>query len=103
MLGFVLIATLYGYGQPLLPIQILWLELFIDLSTSVAFEREPAEPDIMRRPPRPAAQHLLTRELLARLSLGGSVSAIGALLLFLWHDPLAGGQTAFDEARWLAF
>ena len=44
-----------------LPIQILWLELFIDLSTSVAFEREPAEPDLMRPPaprPRPAAAQL---------------------------------------------
>ena len=52
LLGFILIATIAGFGQPLLPIQILWLELFIDLSTSVAFEREPAEPGLMTRPPR---------------------------------------------------
>ena len=44
LLGFILIATLAGFSQPLLPLQILWLELFIDLSTSVAFEREPEEP-----------------------------------------------------------
>ena len=56
LLGFILIATIYGFGQPLLPLQILWLELFIDLSTSVAFEREPAEPDLMRRPPRRPAR-----------------------------------------------
>ena len=31
LLGFIFIATVAGYGQPLLPIQILWLELFIDL------------------------------------------------------------------------
>jgi hypothetical protein len=30
LLGFVLIATLYGFSQPLLPIHILWLEFFID-------------------------------------------------------------------------
>jgi len=47
LLGFILLATLAGFGQPLLPIQILWLELFIDLAASVAFEREPPEPDIM--------------------------------------------------------
>jgi len=41
LLGFILVATIAGFGQPLLPLQILWLELFIDLSTSVAFEREP--------------------------------------------------------------
>ena len=53
LLGFILIATIAGYSQALLPIQVLWLELFIDLSASIAFEREPAEPDIMTRPPRP--------------------------------------------------
>ena len=53
LLGFLLIATLAGFSLPLLPLQILWLELFIDLSTSVAFEREPEEPDAMRRRPRP--------------------------------------------------
>src|SRR3990172_8366752 len=53
LLGFILIATLAGYDRPLLPLQILWLELFIDLSTSIAFEREPEEPGAMLRPPRP--------------------------------------------------
>ena len=53
LLGFILIATIAGSSQALLPIQVLWLELFIDLSASIAFEREPAEPDIMTRPPRP--------------------------------------------------
>lgn len=33
LLGFVLIATIAGFAQPLLPIQILWAELFIDIST----------------------------------------------------------------------
>ena len=65
LLGFILIATLAGYGQPLLPIQILWLELFIDVSTSVAFEREPEEPGAMERPPRPRDEPLLSRGLLA--------------------------------------
>jgi Ca2+-transporting ATPase len=49
LLGFILVATIAGLSQPLLPIQILWAELFIDLSASVAFEREPEEPGAMRR------------------------------------------------------
>ncbi len=44
LLGFILIATLAGFKQPLLPLQILWLELFIDISASVAYERVPEEP-----------------------------------------------------------
>ena len=45
-LGFILISTIFvAERQVLLPLQILWMEFFIDLSTSIAFEREPAEPD----------------------------------------------------------
>ena len=68
LLGFILIATIAGFGQPLLPIQILWLELFIDLSTSVAFELEKAEPDLMRRPPRRRGVPLMTGGLLGRIA-----------------------------------
>jgi len=97
LLGFILIATLTGFDQPLLPIQILWLELFIDLSTSIAFEREPAEPDLMTRPPRPVGRPLLTDELLLRIVIAGGYSAVAALVLMANHD---GG---FQHARWLAF
>ncbi len=97
LLGFLLIATLAGIGQPLLPIQILWLELFIDTSTSVAFEREPPEPDLMRRPPRPVGEPLLTNLLLLRVAAAGAISAIAALILVETH---AGG---FEHARWLAY
>jgi Ca2+-transporting ATPase len=97
LLGFLLIATLAGFDQPLLPIQILWLELFIDLSTSVAFEREPEEPDSMRRPPRPRDRPLLPASLLARIAAAGSFSALAALAVLAWHP---GG---FEHARWVAF
>ena len=97
LLGFILIATLAGFGQPLLPIQILWLELFIDLAASVAFEREPAEPDIMHRPPRPRDQPLLTWGLLVQIAAAGGVTAVAALAILVGHDGTA------DHARWVAF
>jgi len=97
LLGFILIASISGFVQPLLPIQILWLELFIDLATSVAFEREPAEPDVMHRPPHPRDVPLLTRGLLGRIAVAGGFTAVAALGLMLWHG---GG---LDHARWLAF
>jgi Ca2+-transporting ATPase len=95
LLGFIFIATVVGYSQALLPIQVLWLELFIDLSASIAFEREPAEPDIMTRPPRPAGRPLLTRDLLGRIAGAGGFSALAAL----WLMTLSGGG---DHGRWLA-
>jgi Ca2+-transporting ATPase len=97
LLGFVLVATLAGYGQPLLPLQILWLELFIDVSTSVAFEREPEEPGAMQRPPRPPDRPLLPTALLGRIALAGGFTALTALVVL----ELRGGD--FEHARWLAF
>ncbi len=97
LLGFLLIATTFGFDQPLLPLQILWLELFIDLSTSIAFEREPAEPDLMTRPPRPAHRPLLDRGLLLQLAVAGGYSAVAALILLAYHG---GGA---EHARWLAY
>jgi Ca2+-transporting ATPase len=97
LLGFILIATLVGYGQPLLPLQILWLELFIDLATSVAFEREAEEPGAMRRPPRPRGQPLLTVPLLVRIALAGSFTALTALAAMQAHPGDA------DHVRWLAY
>jgi Ca2+-transporting ATPase len=97
LLGFLLIATLVGFSRPLLPIQILWLELFIDLSTSVAFEREPPEPDVMTRPPRRVATPLLTNGLLARITLAGGFSAVAALAL-LATDPRGP-----EHGQWLAY
>ena len=97
LLGFILIATLAGYSQPLLPIQILWLELFIDVSTSVAFEREAEEPGAMRRPPRPRGVPLLPASLLSRIGLAGGFTAVAALVVI----QLRGGDA--DHARWLAY
>jgi Ca2+-transporting ATPase len=97
LLGFVLIATIAGFDQPLLPIQILWAELFIDVATSVAFEREAEEPGAMRRPPRPRSRPLLDRGILGGVTLAGGFSATAALVLMLL---VSGG---FDHARWVAF
>ena len=96
-LGFILIATIYGFGQPLLPLQILWMELFIDISTSAAFELEKAEPDLMTRRPRDRTVPLLTNDLLGRIAVAGSYSAIAALLVMVTHPGTA------EHARWLAY
>lgn len=97
LLGFILIATIAGFGQPLLPLQILWLELFIDLSTSVAFEREPEEPGAMTRPPRRRGERLLTNGILVRIGLAGGFTASAGLAILLI------GSAGFDELRWVAY
>jgi calcium-translocating P-type ATPase len=97
LLGFILIATIAGFGQPLLPLQILWLELFIDLSTSVAFEREPEEPGAMQKPPRPRDLPLLDRGILVRIAGAGGFSAGAAFIILVAHPG------PFEHVRWVAF
>ena len=97
-LGFIFISTLFiAERQVLLPLQILWMELFIDLSTSVAFEREPPEPGLMTRPPRHAERPLLTKGILAGICIAGGYTALAALALMLLH----GGD--FAHAAWFAY
>jgi Ca2+-transporting ATPase len=97
LLGFIFLAAIAGSTQALLPIQILWLELFIDITTAVAFEREPPEPGIVDRPPRRQGEPLLSRPILARIVLAGGFSAAAALAVV----TVLGGPA--DHARWLAF
>jgi P-type Ca2+ transporter type 2C len=97
-LGFILISTIVVSGQQvLIPIQILWMEFFIDLSTSVAFEREPPEPQLMHRPPRRADLPLLTSATLAKIGVAGGFTALAALVLMLVHDG------TFEHTAWLAY
>ncbi len=97
LLGFILVATLAGHGQPLLPLQILWLELFIDLAASIAFEREAEEPGAMRRPPRPRDEPLLTNALLGRIVLAGGFTALATLAVVELTT------VAEDHVRWFAY
>jgi Ca2+-transporting ATPase len=97
-LGFILISTIFvAERQVLLPLQILWMEFFIDLSTSIAFEREPVEPGLMSRPPRHADRPLLTNGILGGIVGAGGFTAVAALVIMLTNG---GG---FDHAAWLAY
>lgn len=97
-LSFILISTIFIVErQVLIPLQILWMEFFIDLSTSVAFEREAAEPGLMDRPPRHARQPLLTNGILGGIVGAGAFTAVAALAIMLTQS---GG---FEHAAWLAY
>jgi Ca2+-transporting ATPase len=57
------LASLIGLPVPLLPVQILWVNLVTDGLPAVALGLEPAERDTMRRPPRPPSESIFARGL----------------------------------------
>jgi P-type Ca2+ transporter type 2C len=83
----------------LLPVHIVFLELIIDPACSLVFEAERAEPDLMRRMPRPPTARLFSLPTVVVAVLQGlSVLAV-CLAIFV----LARGGHGADAARALTF
>jgi Ca2+-transporting ATPase len=56
------VAILAGYPAPLLPVQILYINLATDGLPAIALGVSPPDPDIMKRPPRDPKETLFTSE-----------------------------------------
>jgi Ca2+-transporting ATPase len=77
-------AIAAGLPAPLLPLQILWVNLVTDILPAMALVRDPAEPDVMRRPPRDPREAFMTWTFGARMLVEGAVLAAGVLSAYLW-------------------
>ncbi len=74
----VLVPLLFGWQYPhiLLPLHVIFLELVMDPIAAIAFENEPAEPNLLRKPPRVASASLFSwREIGAAILQGAVISA----------------------------
>jgi len=78
------IAILLGMPLPLLPLQILWINLVTDSLPALALGMEPKEKDVMQRPPRPPEESLFAKGLWQRTVCSGILMAVGCLWMFDW-------------------
>ena len=85
----IFLAPLLGFAIPLLPTQILWINLVTDGLPGLALVAEPAEKDIMKRPPRPPKENLFAGGLVARILLTGIILTPAAIF-----RSMVGSRTA---------
>ncbi len=96
-----LFATLLGLPLPLLPIQILWMNLVTDGFPALALAVDPKAPDLMKRRPRRPEARLLDRGRLAAIGLEGLM--LSAIALGAFSYSLYGLHQDVEQARTVAF
>ena len=84
--GLALAPLLTGWPLILGPVHIALLEMIVDPVCSLAFEAEPEEEDIMRRPPRAPDSPLVSRGLLGWSGLQGGLALALLIALAAWAN-----------------
>ena len=89
-LAIMLVAVLLGWPMPLLPIQLLWINLITDGLPALALATDPIDRDVLQRPPRPSQSRLIDRALLGRAAFTAVLTASVALFGFGWEMAHSG-------------
>jgi magnesium-transporting ATPase (P-type) len=85
-------AMVLGLPLPLLPAQLLWLNLVTNGLQDVALAFEPGEPGVLDRPPRRRREPVVSRLLWERAAVAGATMAAATLLLYQWALEAGEGQ-----------
>lgn len=84
-------AQLFGLPIPLLPIHILWINLVTDSLPALALSVEPAEDDVMRRPPRDPRESMFAHGLGIHIVwVGALMSALALSIQYMTLDNSGG-------------
>jgi Ca2+-transporting ATPase len=109
--GVVLAETLgLGAGDggvvlPLLATQLLWINLVGDGAPALALGLDPPHPGVMRQPPRPRSEGVMTRRMRIGILFVGVITAAGTLLVLDSSLPggLIQGSGSLRYAQTMAF
>jgi len=95
-----LLAVIGGLPLPLLPIQILWMNLVTDGLPAMALGVDPIDKNVMRRPPRHPEESIFSHGLGMRIIGGGALIAVLTLVVFAYFMSV---DKNIDLARTAAF
>lgn len=90
---------------PLLATQLLWINLVTDGAPALALGVDPPHGDVMRHPPRPRDEGVITNRMWFGILFVGSISAAGTLVVLDWSLPggLIEGSGSLRYAQTMAF
>ena len=98
-------SVLIGFPLPLLPAQLLWINLVTDGTSTfpLAFEKEHG--NVMAFPPRKKNKPLITKRMYLRIIVSGFIMMLGTLIVFYFYldDFSNPSQESLAKARTIAF
>jgi Ca2+-transporting ATPase len=104
---FMFLAPAFGLPLPLLPLQILWINIIMDGPPALALGAEPPAKDVMQKPPRNPSASFLSKNLIASILFLGTVMAAVSLCVFAFYvvafEPYRAYTTAFTLFVFLQF
>lgn len=95
----ILAAVAFGLVLPITPVQILWVNMVTAVTLALALAFEPAEPGVMKRPPRDPAASILGGNFLWRIAFVSLLVGGSAIGVFLFEKRIG---MPLDLARTLA-
>jgi Ca2+-transporting ATPase len=93
------ISSLMGLPVPLLPIQILWVNLVTDGLPALALGVDPVDRKIMKRPPRRTNEPVVDRRTAMLIGYQGLIIAVGCLFAFSFAYYLENRWSVLDLVR----
>jgi Ca2+-transporting ATPase len=92
--SIILVAMLFGLVLPVLPVQLLWVNMATSILLGLTLVFEPKEKDLMVRPPRDPKLPLLTVALLIRTGLISLIMILGGYWLYFYETTVGGESIA---------
>jgi len=99
-IAVVFIGTLVGWPVPLAAIQLLWINLLTDGAPALALGMEKGEPDLMRQPPRPVKEPIVTGRMAGRILMQSAAITVATLFAFWYGLTMKGSE---EWARTMCF
>lgn len=105
----VFVSILLNLPVPLLPIQLLWVNLVTDSFPALSLGTEKGDPDIMKQKPRDTKEPILNKSMVIGIAVQSIALLAAVLLAYVWGiNKYAGGidtitDTGLEMARTIAF